>query len=72
MTKQRLGDVRLNELASWLGARTPKSPREAVTMFNKGLVLCSISFFGKLFHTSWYRQKVHEFNQRSMQFSVFP
>ncbi|KAF4085008.1 hypothetical protein AMELA_G00112430 [Ameiurus melas] len=36
MTEQRLGDVRLNELTSWLGARTPKSPREAVTMFNKG------------------------------------
>ncbi|KAK3529594.1 hypothetical protein QTP70_032014 [Hemibagrus guttatus] len=36
MTELRLGDVRLNELASWLGAQTPKSPREAVTMFNKG------------------------------------
>ncbi|MCI4384375.1 hypothetical protein PGIGA_G00038030 [Pangasianodon gigas] len=36
MTELRLGDVRLNELASWLGARTPKSPREAVSMFNKG------------------------------------
>ncbi|XP_034165395.1 ATP synthase subunit f, mitochondrial isoform X2 [Pangasianodon hypophthalmus] len=36
MTELRLGDVRLNELASWLGARTPKSPGEAVSMFNKG------------------------------------
>ncbi|KAK2866489.1 hypothetical protein Q7C36_002545 [Tachysurus vachellii] len=36
MTELRLRDVRLNELASWLGAQTPKSPREAVTMFNKG------------------------------------
>ncbi|XP_026996417.2 uncharacterized protein si:dkey-21c1.4 [Tachysurus fulvidraco] len=36
MTELRLGDVRLNELTSWLGAQTPKSTREAVTMFNKG------------------------------------
>lgn len=42
MTELRFGDVRLNELASWLGAQTPKSPREAVTMFNKGLFLCIV------------------------------
>lgn len=37
MTERRLGDVKLKELFSWLGARTPKSPKETVTMFNKGL-----------------------------------
>ncbi|XP_060795998.1 uncharacterized protein si:dkey-21c1.4 isoform X2 [Neoarius graeffei] len=36
MTERRLGDVKLKELFSWLGARTPKSPKETVTMFNKG------------------------------------
>ncbi|XP_036428486.1 uncharacterized protein si:dkey-21c1.4 [Colossoma macropomum] len=35
-TEQRLGDVRLGELAAWLGTRTPKSPREAVTMLSRG------------------------------------
>ncbi|KAL7856882.1 hypothetical protein SRHO_G00157810 [Serrasalmus rhombeus] len=36
VTEQRLGDVRLGELAAWLGARTPKSPREAMTMLSRG------------------------------------
>ncbi|XP_007259366.3 uncharacterized protein si:dkey-21c1.4 [Astyanax mexicanus] len=33
---QRLGDVRLGELAAWLRTRTPKSPGGAVTMFHRG------------------------------------
>ncbi|KAI4873185.1 hypothetical protein NFI96_019319 [Prochilodus magdalenae] len=35
-TEQRLGDIRLGELAAWLAARTPKSPRDAVTMLTRG------------------------------------
>ncbi|KAL7869317.1 hypothetical protein AOLI_G00133050 [Acnodon oligacanthus] len=36
VTEQRLGDVRLGELAAWLGTRAPKSPREAVNMLSRG------------------------------------
>ncbi|XP_076855614.1 uncharacterized protein LOC143510301 isoform X2 [Brachyhypopomus gauderio] len=36
VTEQRLGDVKLNQLAAWLGTRTPKSRRDAVALFNKG------------------------------------
>ncbi|XP_026866238.2 uncharacterized protein si:dkey-21c1.4 isoform X2 [Electrophorus electricus] len=36
VVEQRLGGVKLNELAAWLSARTPKSTREAVTLLNKG------------------------------------
>ncbi|XP_053367060.1 uncharacterized protein si:dkey-21c1.4 isoform X1 [Clarias gariepinus] len=36
VTQLRLGDVRLNELASWYGAHSPKSPKEALTIVNKG------------------------------------
>ncbi|XP_072523883.1 uncharacterized protein [Salminus brasiliensis] len=41
-TVQRLGDVRLCELSAWLRTRTPKSPREAVTMLNRGLLLVHV------------------------------
>ncbi|XP_016118231.1 uncharacterized protein [Sinocyclocheilus grahami] len=34
--QRKLGDVRLNELGVWLGARTPLSPREIVTMLKQG------------------------------------
>ncbi|XP_066522111.1 uncharacterized protein si:dkey-21c1.4 [Hoplias malabaricus] len=34
--EQSLGDVRLCELAAWLRAQIPKSPRETATMLNKG------------------------------------
>ncbi|KAL1264648.1 hypothetical protein QQF64_005003 [Cirrhinus molitorella] len=34
--QRKLGDVRLNELGGWLGARTPVSPREVMTMLKQG------------------------------------
>uniref|UniRef100_A0A9J8AEB7 ATP synthase subunit f, mitochondrial n=1 Tax=Cyprinus carpio carpio TaxID=630221 RepID=A0A9J8AEB7_CYPCA len=36
VVQQKLGDVRLNELSVWLGARTPVSPREIVNMLKQG------------------------------------
>ncbi|XP_016335744.1 uncharacterized protein LOC107684086 isoform X2 [Sinocyclocheilus anshuiensis] len=36
VVQRKLGDVRLNELSVWLGARTPVSPREIVTMLKQG------------------------------------
>ncbi|XP_073684483.1 uncharacterized protein [Garra rufa] len=36
LVQRKLGDVRLNELGVWLGARTPVSPRETVTMLKQG------------------------------------
>lgn len=39
VVQQKLGDVRLNELSVWLGARTPVSPREIVNMLKQGLFL---------------------------------
>lgn len=50
MAELRLGDVKLNALASWLSARTPKSQREAVTIFNKGQFL--FHFGVKISHMS--------------------
>ncbi|XP_065118966.2 uncharacterized protein [Paramisgurnus dabryanus] len=36
LIQQKLGDVRLNELGVWLGAKSPKSSRETVTMLKQG------------------------------------
>ncbi|KAI2658325.1 ATP synthase subunit f, mitochondrial [Labeo rohita] len=36
LVQRKLGDVRLSELGVWLGARTPVSPRETVTMLKQG------------------------------------
>uniref|UniRef100_A0A8C2C0B5 Si:dkey-21c1.4 n=1 Tax=Cyprinus carpio TaxID=7962 RepID=A0A8C2C0B5_CYPCA len=36
VVQQKLGDVRLNELSVWLGARTPVSPREIVNRLKQG------------------------------------
>ncbi|XP_055033172.2 uncharacterized protein [Misgurnus anguillicaudatus] len=36
LIQQKLGDVRINELCVWLGAKSPKSSRETVTMLKQG------------------------------------
>lgn len=39
LIQQKLADVRLKELGVWLGAQSPKSPREIGTVLKKGLCL---------------------------------
>uniref|UniRef100_A0A673KMT1 Uncharacterized protein n=1 Tax=Sinocyclocheilus rhinocerous TaxID=307959 RepID=A0A673KMT1_9TELE len=36
VVQRKLGDVRLNELSVWLGARTPVSPREIYIDVRRG------------------------------------